>query len=336
MSDVSLTLIGLNDPEAWARAAADGLPSHSWHYAAGLACYGLDPRLAIVQAQGARLILPYQLRRWDGFADVATLPGLSGALVLPAMADARPLLALWRAHAQAQGWVSGYLQLSPRNPDLIAPEADRIAAHNALFEFDLTTWNFERHIRKKVRWALRVGEREGARLVTEGAALQQAVLRLYPQAMKRLGGEIFPEETLRAWFQDPAIRLFGAEIEGRIEAVELCRQRGDQAELHLAGSSQRGRGLHGWLIWQMAEWFRDRGVRDFNIGGYGREGDGLHEMKRRLGTLERPMRALRQVYDPAAYARLCAKAGADSDQSYFPAYRRAPTLSPGALPDLDG
>jgi len=345
MRDGSLILIGLNDQAAWDRATANGLPSHSWHYAAGLAQAGLSPQLAVVEAQGSRLILPFHQRNWGGFVDVATLPGLSGALVLPTPADARPLFDLWREFAQVQGWVSGYLQLSPRNPDVVgpdvvgpdvvgpdgvAPDGDAIASHNALFEFDLTRWQFEQDVRRKVRWALRNGAREGARMVTDGPALEDALLRLYPEAMDRLDGEIFPPETLRIWCADPGARLFGAEVDGRIEAVELCRQRGDQAELHLAGSSQTGRGLHGWLIWQMAEWFRGQGVTTFNIGGYGSEGDGLHDMKRRLGTVEQPMRSLRQIYRPDVYARLCAQAGADPDQLYFPAYRRGtkPLASP--------
>jgi hypothetical protein len=337
MQDASLTLIGVDEPEAWDRATADGLPSHSWHYAAGLAKAGMAPQLAIIRAKDVRLILPFHLRRWGPHTDVATLPGLSGALILPLAADALPLLDLWGAHARAQGWVTGYLQLSPRNPKLIAPPADAIAAHNVLFEFDLARWQFDRDVRKKVRWALRNGDRDGARLITSGPAMEEAVLRLYPEAMQRLDGEIFPPSTLRTWFADPGLRLFGAELDGRIEAVELCRLRGVQAELHLAGSTLRGRSLHGWLIWQMAEWFRDQGAAVFNIGGYGVEGDGLHDMKRRLGTIEQPMRSLRQIYRPDLYVRLCERAGTNPDQLYFPAYRRGvPPSDPDAPPDLIG
>jgi hypothetical protein len=330
MQQGTVTIIGLDDPEAWEAAAAEGLPSHSWHYAAGYAKAGLDPALAIVEAAGARMILPFHRRVWGEHVDVATLAGLSGALVLPAEADARPLFETWRAHALEQGWVTGYLQLSPRNPDIVAPAGDRIAAHNALFEFDLRRWHILTHVTGKGRYTLLAGDRMGAHLVTEGEDLKAAVLGLYPAAMRRLNGVVIPTETIRLWLEDPGVRLFGAVIDGRIEAIELGRQRGDQAELHLAGSSETGRHVHAWLVWQAVEWFRGQGVRDVNIGEYMQRGDGLHDMKRRMGTIERPLRSLRQVYRPDVFARLCADAGADPDQLYFPAYRVGARQKPPA------
>lgn len=321
MRDGSVTIIGLDDPRAWEAASAEGLPSHSWHYAAGYAQAGLDPALAVVSAGDARMILPFHRRRWGEHVDVATLAGLSGALILPCAADARPLFDLWRGHARSQGWVTGYLQLSTRNPGALAPEGDVIATDNAMFEFDLRNWRFDHDVSRKARYNFRIGDRLGARLITQGAELEAAVLDLYPRAMRRLGGVTIAAETVRTWLADPGIRLFGAVVEGRIEAIELGRQRGDQAELHLAGSTDFGRQLHSWLIWQAAEWFRDQGARDFNIGGYMHPGDGLHDMKRRLATVERPLRSLRQVYRPDVFAALCAEAGVDPGMTYFPAYR---------------
>ena len=321
MPEIAITLIGLDARDRWEAAARDGLPTHSWHYAAALAAAGPAPQLAELRAGDTRLLVPFIERNWQGHRDIATPTGFAAALLLPHDATGTDLLAAWRDHARGRGWVSGYLQLSPRNPSLVAPPGDRVAAHNIWYEFDLARWDVRHDVRKKVRWSLRNGDRAGARLVTGGAALADAFLRLYPAAMARLGAEIFPPETLAVWLDDPATRLFGAELDGQITAVELCRLRGPHAELHLAGSAPDGRGLHGWLIWKMAEWFAARGVRWFNIGGYGQEGDGLHQMKRRLGGTERPQRSLRQIYDPAAYDALCTAAGADPRALYFPAYR---------------
>jgi len=282
----------------------------------------------VVEAGGARLVLPFHERRRGAVRDVATLPGLSGALVLPEGADAAAAFALWACHARDRGWVTGYLQLSlgTADPDMAAAgrPGDHVGAHNALFVFDLARWDFGRDVKKKVRWTLRAGDRAGAVLVTGRDRLAEPFLRLSPQAMARLGAEAFPPAVLAHWLADPAVELFGAELGGQVVAVELVRLRGQKAELHLAGAAPEGRGLHGWLIWRMAEWFRDRGLRRFNIGGYGQAGDGLHEMKRRLGAREHPLRSLRQVYRPDLYARLCAGAGVARGGGYFPAYRAVP------------
>lgn len=318
-----ITLIGLDDPESWEAAAQGGLPSQTWHYAWGLAAAGPAPELAVVRAGGARILLPFVRRGWRGHVDIATLPGLSGIRADPAALDA------WQAHAVREGWVCGYLQLAaaPEEPTAtaVAPAErlpGRLATHNALFVFDMARWDIATSVGRDTRRALRAGTRAGARLVTDRARLATVFPDLHRRTMARSGdAPAFGDETLARWFADPRATAFGAEIDGRIEAAFLGRARGAHAELHLAGASDVGRPLQGWLIWQAAEALRDAGHRWVNIGGYGHAGDGSHRMKRRLGALELPLRSLRQVYDPATYDRLTADAGCDPDTAYFPAYR---------------
>jgi hypothetical protein len=73
----------------------------------------------------------------------------------------------------------------------------------------------------------------------------------------------------------------------------------------------------------VAETLATRGVRFVNISGYGRAGDWLHLMKQPLAIKELPLRSVRQVDDPGAFAVLCARTGADPGASYFPPYRAA-------------
>jgi hypothetical protein len=81
--------------------------------------------------------------------------------------------------------------------------------------------------------------------------------------------------------------------------------------------------LQAWLIAQAAQACKAMGLRQANIGGYGRAGDGLHQMKARLGAAEVPMRSLRQVHDPDRFAAICVAAGVDpGDERYFPPWRR--------------
>lgn len=328
MSD-GITLIGLEDAAGWEAATAAGLPSQGWHYARGLAAAGLRPQLAVVEAGGARMLLPFHERLWQGSTDIVTLPGLSGALIRP---DSAAPLALWHRHAAGRGWVCGYLQLAHVHAGLAVPPPDAIRAHNALFVFDLARWRLDSSVGHNLRKMLRRADRTGVRLSTDQPRLRAAFPALHARSMQRAGAAVeFGAEVLAAWFDDPGLRLFGAETAAGIEAVLLCRVRGAEAEAHLPGATDRGRDLHNWLVWRTVERFAAEGLSHCNIGGYGRAGDGMHETKRRFGAEERPLRALRQIYRPDLYQALCHAAGADPAALYFPPYRApVPTPAPAA------
>lgn len=318
----SVTVLTLADRAPWDAAHAEaGLPSQSWAYARGLAETGIDPRLAVVEAGGARLLLPFFERPIPGHdrTDIATLPGLSGAGVTP---DSLAPFAAWSDYARDRGWVSGYIQLAVANHGLQALDPAHIRAHNVMFRFDLERWAFDTSVRKKRRWTIRAGDRMGAVLVTGTARLGQTFLDLHYPAMTRLGAaSVFPPGCFAHWFQDPAVQLLGAEIDGRIEAVQLVRTHGIQAEIPLVATSEPGRELTNWLFWQATEHLRPQGVRYLNIGGYKTENDGIHRSKRRFNADEFPLLSLRQVYDQGAFDALCAAAGDRLAPGRFPPYR---------------
>ena len=78
------------------------------------------------------------------------------------------------------------------------------------------------------------------------------------------------------------------------------------------------------LLWSAAHRLRGLGVPSLNLGGGVAEGDSLARFKERFGARKLPLTALKQVYDRAAYERLCRERGADPDdiEAYFPPYRR--------------
>ena len=319
MPSDGITVFGLQDRLAWETATTNALPGQSWGHAAGLAAGGYAPKLAVVDAGGARMLLPFHERSFAGVTDIASLPSLSGVLIQPD--HAAPLLA-WAGFARQQGWVAGYLQLSPLNDGLIVSPPDRIRAHNSLYVFDLAHWNIARSVGISTRRSLRKGERAGARLVTDEARIASAFATLHSATRARNGEPpAFGSKSLAAWFAAEGVLAFGAEVDGQIVAAQIGRGAGDWADLHLAGATAEGRPLQGWLIWQAAEWLRARGFRHLNIGGYGVAGDGLHQMKARLGAVEHPLRAVLQVYDREVMARLCAETGTGPATDYFPPYR---------------
>lgn len=316
-----VTLIGLQDRGRWEEATAWGLPGQSWDFAAGLSRMGLEPQLAQVTDGQGEMLLPFVRRSFRGHTDIATLPGLSGALLRPGGVGP---LRVWADFARAQGWVAGYLQLAAANAGIGSVPPDRVLRANAMFLFDLDTWDIERSIGHNMRKSLRRAGRDGAVLVTDQARLSRAFPDLHAGALSRIGGTpAFPPEVLSAWSERPLIRFFGAEVGGVLQIAVMCLRKGKRAEGLLTGATPEGRGLHAWMFWQAAECLAAEGVEEFNIGGYGTAGDGLHLMKARLGAREVPMASVRQIYDPAVFAALCAETGADPEADYFPPYRAA-------------
>ena len=105
-----ITIVSLAERDRWEFEHRDrGLPSQSWRYAWGLSATGIDPKLGVVHARGARMLIAFFERRCMGATDIATIQGLSGASMSPI--SIAPL-ALWREYATAQGWVAGYIQLA--------------------------------------------------------------------------------------------------------------------------------------------------------------------------------------------------------------------------------
>lgn len=319
MPEPTINLIPFSDRAAWQAATATALPGQSWGHAAGLAAGGMEPELAVVLAGGGRMILPFHRRRFQDATDIATLPGLSGAWISP---QSPAPLAAWARFAKDQGWVSGYIQLSALNDDLPVPPPDGVTASNALYVFDLQSWNIDTSVGYKMRRNLKAGERIGARLISDPAALAPLFYDLHADHLARMGGAPdFDRKAVDQWFAEPGIIAFGAEVAGQVVNIQMGRRQGDWADLHLAGATEAGRELQAWLIWQALEQLRSDGVRFFNIGGYGRAGDGLHWMKARFGAVEHPLRSVRQIYDPARFAQLCHSTGADLQAAYFPPYR---------------
>lgn len=319
----AVEILDLDDRERWeAEHRLGGLPSQSWGYAWGVSASRIDPKLAIIRSNGARMLLPFFERTWMGATDVATIPGLSGASICQGSAAA--LLALWREYARSRNWVAGFIQLATgTQPDELPPDS-WIVAHNAVFLFDLRDWDpvslASRTIRRKVTAALRTG----ATLIDDPIVLVQRLKELYPPTMQRLKAVAsFSEETLDRWARAPTSLVLGVNVNNVIEAVHLGHLAGEHAEWHIAATSENGRSLATLIYWDVAAHLRRRGVRFYNMGGGAHIGDGVYQFKERLGGVSIPLRSLRQVYNREKYHELCISCGAEpSVTTWFPAYRQ--------------
>jgi hypothetical protein len=322
-----ISILSLEDRDLWMKEHRDGgLPSHSWHYAWALAASGVNARLAVVRAGGARMLLPFFEREWMGTTDIATILGLSGASISPGATA--PLLR-WRQFAVAKGWVAGYIQLSAETSLAESPLPDELVDGNAVFLLDLRAWSFELASRT-VRRKLRDAANSGVKLVDDRLVLAERLKTLYPTTMRRVGARPyydFSSETLSRLSCAASSLLLGAELDGAIEIVALFLVAADHAEGHIIGTTERGRDLAAWLYGQGINHLRSQGVRTLNLGGGGGPGDGVYQFKERFGVAPTTFRAVRQVYDRPKYDELCRRAGVANEGAWFPAYRapRAPT-----------
>jgi len=326
-----ITIFALAERDDWVAAHRDGgLPSQSWDYAWGLSASGAVPQLAIVRAAGARMLLPFVERQWLGSTDISTILGISGASIAP---DCGAPLALWHEFAASRGWVAGYIQLavSVALEDCAFP--GRLVANNTTFLFDLRNEPTPSSLSQAIRRKIRRVERIGAVLVDDIPILVEALQRLYPPAMRRLGAAPyfrFAPVTLARWAASPTAMILGAQVDGVIEAVYLCLLADGHAEFHIFAASEIGRGLSAWLIWQGMPRLRQRGATCLNLTGGMRPGDGLYRFKAGFSGAPTPRRAVHQVYDQVRYDELCLRSGATAGTGWFPAYR-APRESAAAL-----
>jgi hypothetical protein len=314
-------IISLDEKERWdAEYTEGGLPSQSWNYAWGLSASGFNPQLAVVKSKGARMLLPFFERSYMGTTDIATVPGLSGASIVPSTSAP---LALWAEFATSRGWIAGYIQLAAGITLDSAPPKSHLASHNSMFVFDLQEWDIYQSISRKFRKQhLYEGRRRSAILVDDRARLAERLRSLYPEYLQRIGlPQGFSDESIQRWIADPSGFALGAQMGETLEAIHLGRVNRTNAEWHIAAVSEHGRSLGAWIVWNAMERLKKMGVRYFNIGGGIRANDGLHDYKSRFGAIEMPLLSVRQIYDPRRYDELCAQSGIPSSGNWFPAYR---------------
>jgi hypothetical protein len=316
-------IIPLSDPDRWrAELAVDGRPAQAWDYLSAISRAGATPQLAIIRAGGARLVLPFIEREWSGSVDIATPLGLSGAsMQVPSAAP----FAAWREYAIGRRWVAGYIQLAEDLQIEPASELGQVVAGNEIFLLDLAGADPMLSASEIVRRKLRRTLKDGTVLVRDPAVLADALVRLYPETMARLGANsvyLHDEAGLRQFTLLEGAVAVGAAVDGIVESVSVFLRLGHRAEYLCNACSVQGRDLAAWLIGEAVKSLKTDGATELNLGGGVVAGDGLYQFKARFNGRPRRLRSLRQVYDEARYLELCAAGDAGQAGDWFPAYRR--------------
>lgn len=325
-SAAAIACIPLGAPEAW-RAALEGVPhgfTHTWEHCHAMhLTSGAPTHLWQLDCAGARVVCPFVERRCMEALDVATPPGISG---FAGTAELPSLAQHWRRFARERGHVAGYIGL---NPLFARPSyAEGAETYNSIYTLDLRLdlplllARMDANRRRQLRDFAAVRER----MVTDRARVSAFVMREYPSFVARVrpaAEHLWSTDTLQFLCGLEATLLIGLEGTDGIEAAHLYGHTRYAADLVLNVSTPAGRAHTTAQIWFAAEHYRRLGVPVLNLGGGVREDDTIAQAKQRFGCARLPLRALKQVYDAAAYARLCAQAGVDpADRGWFPPYRR--------------
>jgi hypothetical protein len=317
-----LRIVALDERDRWIEEhARDGLPSQSWGYASALSASGVEPRLAVVEEGGARMLMVFHEREWSGTTDIATILGLSGVSISPP--SSAPLSA-WKEYAASQGWVAGYLQLAPTMAPVDPPSEDKLLTSNAVFLLELVDRDILESASRIVRRKVRLADACGLKLERDPMVVADALKALYPAAHQRRGGSAlydFNPSTLERWALDENSVALGGRRGDVVETVSVSYLSGSTAEYHISAGTESARDFDAWLLWQASEALRARGVEVLNLGGGVRPGDGIYEFKARFNGVLAPLKGLRQIYDRERFIELCRAAGVLPDGPRFPPYR---------------
>ncbi len=334
---VTERLISTDEPAAW-RAALANVP-HSF-YASWDCCHavalntGRPTWLYVGECDGVRVVCPFSVRERDGAVDWVTPVGFSG------FASNGPwpgFAAHWAAFARAQGAVCGYIAQHPAfgHPSLEGAAAGDETLYFLDLHAGLDGVLAQAGTDRRRDW--RRWQELGHRFILARDHLSEfmrAQHRPFLDRMRAGPAAYWNDAALTALLQAPGAGLLGtADTEGRLVAVTLYGWTPWGAEGMIQAALPEGRHHTTALMLGGVRDLAERAVPWLNLGGGVRPGDNVAAAKLRWRPRSQAFRRLKQVYDPARYAELCAAAGvpASVGEGYFPAYYAARSSSVGAV-----
>jgi len=324
-------LVADTDADGWA-AALDGIDhcfAHNRDFAKLMGrAAGTRTKLFVAEGDGGKAVCPIAERSYHGATDVFTPYGFSG---FAGTGDLSQLPLTWRAFAQEQGYVAGYIMQHPlAMPRSIAGVWPGMSdAGRTLYRVDLSVGEEERlrALSSKKRAQRLRKWLEAASIETDKARLAEAFVRLYPELMSRRDAAPiyrFADDVLRELVRLPDTVLVGVCDEaGRVTSVAQMGIAPACGEYLFVAAEETSSGDGDGLLWLGLRALAERGIHACNLGGGIREGDGLSDFKRRLGGEPVAIPVLRQIFDAPRYQALCVSVGCDPDRTeFFPAYYR--------------
>jgi hypothetical protein len=318
-------LIPLGARGEWA-AALQGIPHgfhHTWeHCKAWHVTTGYRTFLYCFRDRGTRMLCPLVERELAGYIDIATPSGLAGFVGTGSWSRFAPH---WSAFVREQGYVSGYIGLHPLFEPADMP--DPVSPHNSLYVLDLKLGREEllRRMDRNRRRELRGWERRASDFVLDRDVLGQFLSVTYEPFMREVGARPphLSVEALDLLCRSETCLAVGSRSDSGLGAVYVFGATPYVGDCLINVATPEGRRRATDLLWYGACALADRQVPLLNLGGGARDDDSVARAKQRFRPDRLPLRALREVYRPSAYADLCRIAGVEptAASDYFPAYR---------------
>ena len=325
---ISHKCIPLNSPAEW-KNALHGVKhafAHTWEncHAIGLTT-GFRTYLYCFETGNVRIVCPIAEREFEGHVDIVTPYGFSGFV---GTGDCADFPRHWREFAKERGYVCGYIGLNPIFENKTYLDVHELYSYNSIYVLDLMLSDDElfSNLSRNRKRQLKKWERNSGTLVTDKTAIADFFLANYSEFFRRKAATSaygFQRATLEFLFELENVFLLGAGRSNRLEVAGLftCTSGVADALLQVGIADEREHSAA--LFWHGARYFKALGIPLLNLGGGVRADDSLGWFKERFGGRKMALSCLKQIYDPAIYADLCAQVGGDPEDrtGYFPAYR---------------
>lgn len=287
---------------------------------------GYDTYLYHYQDSGCRIVCPIAEREFEGYKDVVTPYGFSGFAGYGAGHSFRKC---WKEFMNSRGYICGYISMNPAfAPDETFEKNEAKQNTNLYFlntSLSLTELfdNLDSN-RKKLIKNFRSAE---SKFIYDKEALTDFFTGEYYSFLKRINASqasYFSKETLEYLCELENVFMVGAGDSEKIEAVYVFGFTPYSGDCLFNVATESGRHFAPLLLWRGLKFLKSKKVPLMNLGGGLKPDDSVALSKERFGAYKLPFVNLHQIYDAERYNMLCAKAGANGNESegYFPAYRK--------------
>ena len=329
--------ISLGSPTEW-KDALKGIKhafAHTWENSHAMRLTtGFNTYLYCFESNHVRIVCPIAEREFEGHVDIVTPYGFSGFVGNDNCAD---FPRYWREFVSQRGYVCGYIGLNPIFENKTYFGGNELYSYNSIYALDLGLSRNELFSKLSAnrKRQLKEWKKISGNLVVEKYALIEFFLEHYVEffrGKKAATAYAFSAATLESLFALANVVMVGAGSAERVEAATVFTYTPYVADFLFNIALPQGRHHSAALIWYGVNYFKSIGIPILNLGGGVRANDSLAEFKQRFGGKKFTLSSLKQIYDAAMYAALCAEVGVDpADRTgYFPAYRSLGTCRPMA------
>lgn len=324
-------LIPLHAKQEWEAALADIFDhayTHThWYNQAMHSASGRDIFLYVAQNENFNIVCPISPRHksLQDLPDITTPYGFSGFAY---HGDCHDFTENWYTFMRQQGYICGHIALHPFVKAEFTYKSQDLFAGKTTYLLDLTLdlefirQNFSTDHRHRLRQWQKAGH---VVCRDKKENIIAAFVKHYSNALQARSAAAVYDFGEIAWRQiiaSPHSYLFSVAVDNNIQAVAIFIHYNHIVDYYMIASDDEGRAHARGILFDAMSYFHEQGAKWLHLGCGVREGDALQQFKARFGGKAVTTYALKQIYDPSAYAQSCARYDVDPQNiaGYFPAY----------------